>query len=149
MHSGYKLRVVTFGTKSRRSLGNVCKHRSMERSGVKYFHCTHVFDLTNLKGEKRRNVGKLHKELNIVNQLVDLHFLLFVNITGNWKNRLAHTRQIIIADWLSFREQLTRFYHKESSSPHPAIVPIEGAVLFDLGLGQFTLNKPRSDLWKS
>jgi hypothetical protein len=33
---------------------------------------------------------------------------------------------------LSFREQLTRFYHKESSSPHPAIVPIEGAVLFEL-----------------
>jgi hypothetical protein len=28
MHSGYKLRVVTFGTKRRRSLGNVCKHRS-------------------------------------------------------------------------------------------------------------------------
>jgi hypothetical protein len=36
-----------------------------------------------LKGEKRRNVGKLNNELNIVNQLVDLHFLLFVNITGN------------------------------------------------------------------
>ena len=53
----------------------------MERSGVKCFHCTHVFDLT--KGEKRRNVGKLNNELNIVNQLVDLHFLLFVNITGN------------------------------------------------------------------
>jgi hypothetical protein len=33
---------------------------------------------------------------------------------------------------LSFREQLTRFYHKESSCPHPAIVPIEGAVLFEL-----------------
>jgi hypothetical protein len=95
----------------------------MERSGVKCFHCTHVFDLTNLKGEKRRNVGKLNNELNIVNQFVDLHFLLFVNITGNWKNWLA----------LSFREQLTRFYHKESSSPHPAIVPIEGAVLFELG----------------
>ena len=41
----------------------------MERSGVKCFHCTHVFDLTNLKGEKRRNVGKLNNELNIVNQL--------------------------------------------------------------------------------
>jgi hypothetical protein len=53
------------------------------RSGVKCFHCTHVFDLTNLKGEKRRNVGKLKNELNIVNQLVDLLFLLFVNITGN------------------------------------------------------------------
>ena len=52
----------------------------MERSGVK---CFHMFDLTNLKGEKRRNVGKLNNELNIVNQLVDLHFLLFVNITGN------------------------------------------------------------------
>jgi hypothetical protein len=26
---------------------------------------------------------------------------------------------------LSFSELLTRFYHKESSSPHPAIVPIE------------------------
>jgi hypothetical protein len=43
-------------------------NRSMERSGVKCFHCTHVFDLTNLKGEKRRNVGKLNNELNIVNQ---------------------------------------------------------------------------------
>ena len=39
-----------------------------------------TFDLTNLKGEKRRNVGTLNNELNIVNQLVDLHFLLFVNI---------------------------------------------------------------------
>jgi hypothetical protein len=44
----------------------------MERSGVKCCHCTHVFDLINLKGEKRRNVGKLNNELNIVNQLVDL-----------------------------------------------------------------------------
>jgi hypothetical protein len=68
MHYGHKLRVVTFGTKRRRSLGNVCKHRSMERSGVKCFHCTNVFDLTNLKGEKRRNVGKLNNELNIVNR---------------------------------------------------------------------------------
>jgi hypothetical protein len=42
-----------------------------------------VFDLTNLKGKKRRNVGKLNDEINIVNPLVDLHFLLFVNITGN------------------------------------------------------------------
>jgi hypothetical protein len=38
-------------------------NRSMERSGVKCFYCTHVFDLTNLKGEKRRNVGKLNNEL--------------------------------------------------------------------------------------
>ena len=75
MHSGFKLRVVTFDTKRRRSLRNVCKQRSMERSGVKCFHCTHVFDFTKLKGEKRRNVGKLNNELNIVNQLVDLHFL--------------------------------------------------------------------------
>jgi hypothetical protein len=59
VHYGHKLRVVTFVTKRRRSLGHVCKHRSMERSGVKSFHCTHVFDLTNLKGEKRRNVGKI------------------------------------------------------------------------------------------
>ena len=46
---------------------------------------THIFlfGLTNLKGEKRRNVGKLNNELNIVNQLVDFHFLLFLNITGN------------------------------------------------------------------
>jgi hypothetical protein len=28
----------------------------MERSGVKCFHCTHVFDLTNLKGEKRGEI---------------------------------------------------------------------------------------------
>ena len=83
MHSGYELRVATFGTKRRKSLGNICKHRSMERSGVKCFLCTHVFDLTNLKGEKRRNVGKLNNELNIVNQFADLHFLLFVKITGN------------------------------------------------------------------
>jgi hypothetical protein len=83
MHVGYKLRVVTFGTKRRRSFGNVCKHRSMERSGVKCFHCPHVFDLTNLKGEKRRNVGKLNNDFNIVNQLAGLHFLLFATITGN------------------------------------------------------------------
>jgi hypothetical protein len=44
MHSRHKLRVVTFGTKRRRSLRNVCNHdRSMEWSGVKCFHCTHVF----------------------------------------------------------------------------------------------------------
>jgi hypothetical protein len=42
-----------------------------------------VFDLTNLKGEKRRNVGKLNNEFNIVNQLAGLHFLLFATITGN------------------------------------------------------------------
>ena len=71
---------------------------------------THVFDLTNLKGEKRRNVGKLNNELNIVNQLVHLHFLLFVNITGNWRNRLAHTRQIIIAEWLSLSESSWRVF---------------------------------------
>ena len=90
----------------------------MERSGVKCFHCTHVFDLTNLKGEKRRNVGKLNNELNIVNQLVDLHFLLFANITGNRKNRLAHTRQIIIADWLSLAADafLSQGEFKASSS---------------------------------
>jgi hypothetical protein len=29
MRLRYKLRVVTFGTERRRSLGNVCKHRSM------------------------------------------------------------------------------------------------------------------------
>ena len=45
-------------------------------SGVKCFHCTHVFDLTNLKGEKRRNVGKLNKELNIVNQPCRSPFLV-------------------------------------------------------------------------
>ena len=28
----------------------------------------HVFDLTNLKDEKRRNVGKLNNELNMANQ---------------------------------------------------------------------------------
>ena len=118
MHSGYKLRVVTFGTKRRRSLGNVRKHSSMEHSGVKCFHCTHVFDLTNLKGVKRRNVGKLNNELNIVNQLVDLHFLLFANITGNRNNRLAHTRQIIIADWLSLAADafLSQGEFKSSSS---------------------------------
>jgi hypothetical protein len=30
-----------------------------------------VFDLTNLKGEKRRNVGKLSNELSIVSRLLD------------------------------------------------------------------------------
>jgi hypothetical protein len=52
------------------------------RFGALKSDSTHHF-FTNLKGEKRRNVGKLNNELYIVNQLVDLHFLLFVNITGN------------------------------------------------------------------
>jgi hypothetical protein len=34
------------------------------------------FDLTNLKGEKRRNVGKLNNELNIVNQPCRSPFLV-------------------------------------------------------------------------
>jgi hypothetical protein len=63
------LEELLVATKRRRSLGNVCKHRSMERSVVKCFHYTHVFDLTNLKGEKRRTVGKLNNKLSIVNQL--------------------------------------------------------------------------------
>jgi hypothetical protein len=57
-------------------------------------------------------------ELNIVNQLVDLYFLLFVNITGYWKNRLAHTRQIIIADWLFFQ----RAAFKENISSQGMVV---------------------------
>ena len=121
---------MTFGTKSRRILGNVCKHRSMERSGVKCFHCTHVFDLLNLKGEKRRNVGKLNNELNIVNQSP------FLVVCKHYR-KLKEPPCAYSANnhrWLalSSREQLTRFYHKESSSPHPAIVPIEGTVLFEL-----------------
>jgi hypothetical protein len=40
-----------------------------------------VFDLINLKDEKRRNVGKLNNELNIVNQLVDRN--LKIDKTGS------------------------------------------------------------------
>jgi hypothetical protein len=47
-------------------------------------------------------IDAFYRESRLSVNLVDLHFLLFVNITGNWKNRLAHTRQIIIAEWLSF-----------------------------------------------
>jgi hypothetical protein len=36
-----------------------------------------MFDLTNLKGEKRRNVGKLNNELNIVIQLALYHGVTF------------------------------------------------------------------------
>jgi hypothetical protein len=62
---------------------------------------------------------------------------LFVNITGNWKNRLAHTRQIIIADWLSLSESSWRVFITRRV---PAIVPIEGAVLFELGHRGTNLN---------
>jgi hypothetical protein len=43
--------------------------------------------------------------------------LLFVNITGNWKNRLAHTRQIIIADWLSLSESSWRVLSQGEFKP--------------------------------
>ena len=49
----------------------------MSSSSSKCFHCTHVFDLTNLKGEKRRNVGK---ELNIINQLANFYDLPVSNL---------------------------------------------------------------------
>jgi peptide subunit release factor 1 (eRF1) len=55
---------------------------SMERSGVKCFHCNHVFDLTNLKGEKRRNIGKQNNELNIINQLAKFYDLPVSNLRG-------------------------------------------------------------------
>jgi hypothetical protein len=45
---------------------------SSSSSSSKCFHCTHVFDLTNLKGEKRRHVGK---DLNIINQLAKIYDL--------------------------------------------------------------------------
>jgi hypothetical protein len=114
------MRVVTLGTK-RRSLENVCKYWSMERSGVKCFHCTHMFDLTNLIGEKRRNVGKLNNELNIVNQLIDLHFLLCKHYRKLKEPPCAYSANNHRWLALSFREQLTRFYHKESSNPRVAI----------------------------
>ena len=107
--------------------------RSMERSGVKCFHCTHVFDLTNLKGEKKRNVGKLNNELTIINQPCRSPFLVVCKHYRKLKEPAcpysANNHRWLA---LSFREQLMHFYHKESSSPHPAIVPIEGAVLFGL-----------------
>jgi nitrate reductase beta subunit len=40
-----------------------------------------VFDFTNLKGEKKRNVGKLNNELNIINQLVKLLLLSVPKVT--------------------------------------------------------------------
>jgi hypothetical protein len=42
-----------------------------------------VFDLTNLKGEKRRNVGKLNNELNIVNQSTRFFVRAALFHTGN------------------------------------------------------------------
>jgi hypothetical protein len=41
------------------------------------------------------------------------------------------TTDIWLVGWTS--QQLTHFYHWERSSPHPAIVPIEGTVLLKLG----------------
>jgi hypothetical protein len=57
--------------------GNVCKPRSMERSCVKSFHGTHVFDLTNLKGEKRRNVRNLKLTWDRQKKYVLGEFLLY------------------------------------------------------------------------
>jgi hypothetical protein len=39
-----------------------------------------VFDLTNLKGEKRRNIGKQNNELNIINQLAKFYDLPVSNL---------------------------------------------------------------------
>jgi hypothetical protein len=54
-------------------------------------------------------------------------FLIIITINNPNKKKVPADGHIT-----HFREQLTRFYHKESSSLHPAIVPIEGAVLFEL-----------------
>jgi hypothetical protein len=78
-----KLPIDTFYRESRSGV-NIAKHNiTTGLFGLTCILAIYVFDLTNLKDEKRRNVGKLNNELNIVNQLADLHFLLFLNITGN------------------------------------------------------------------
>ena len=61
----------------------------MEHSGVKCFHCNHVFDLTNLKGEKRRNIGKQNNELNIINQLAKFYDLP----VSNWAPIKCETKR--------------------------------------------------------
>lgn len=52
----------------------------MDHSGVKCFHCDHVLDLTNVKGEKRRNVGIQNKDLHIINQLAKFYDLPVSNL---------------------------------------------------------------------
>jgi hypothetical protein len=54
-----------------------------------------VFDLTNLKGEKRRNVGKLNNELSIVKDFIkaDLHVDTF---SMDIQNIILYNVQIII-----------------------------------------------------
>jgi hypothetical protein len=60
---------------------NNTKHRSMERSGDKWFHCTHVFDLTNQKGEKRRHVGKLNGKIRNWNYKFAICFVICRNMS--------------------------------------------------------------------
>jgi hypothetical protein len=106
MHSGYIL-LVTFGAIIRRSLGKVCTHKSMDLMAVSCF----LFKC------------KVIVWFNLTKCYVDLHFFLFVNISGNLKKKTPCAYSANNHHWLvlSFREQLTRFYHKESSSPRVAI----------------------------
>jgi hypothetical protein len=69
MHSGYKL-FVTFGAKRRRSLGNVCKH-TMWVNGIPIVN--NGFDGSELFFFKCKVIFSFN-----------LHFLLFVNITGTY-----------------------------------------------------------------
>jgi hypothetical protein len=143
------------------------------------FSFTHVFDLTNLKGEKRRNVRKLNNELDIVNQLVDCALYRHYRWMRAWTLLVIKTRQLLSeresqsamiicrvcarwflqfpvmftnnkkwrsTSWLTMSNSLFSFrtfllfspfrlvrsntWVNENIWNHPAIVSIEGAVLF-------------------
>ena len=57
----------------------------MERLDTTCVHCIHVFDLNNLKSEKRRSVGKLHSDVDLIKTLsfcYDLDELKLRNAIG-------------------------------------------------------------------
>ena len=107
MHSGYKLLVI-FGAKRRRSLGNVCKHRSM----VSLFS---IMDLMAVSGFSLNmlNVKSYFDSISLSTVSISISCCLKeppCAYSANNHRWLA----------LSFREQLTRFYHMGSSSPRVA-----------------------------
>jgi len=58
----------------------------MERSNTNCVHCTHIFDIHNLKNESRRSIGKQHCNVDLINVLSTCYELEEVTLRNHFED---------------------------------------------------------------
>jgi hypothetical protein len=58
----------------------------MERSNTNCVHCTHIFDINNLKNEGRRSIDKQHSNVDVINVLSICYELEEVTLRNHFED---------------------------------------------------------------